>query len=269
MNITDAIILGIIQGIFEWLPVSSEGMTTLYLIARNYTLQEAIPISIWLHTGTLLAAAIYFRKDLKTILKNIPDYLKKKPTQTTRITTFLIISTACTGIVGLPILLYSLDKLNFSGAHATAFIGILLIFTGIIQKNTKNNPKEKKNNHHRQHNNRNPTGFFSHARHLKIRHHNSRTHAAKTQRKRITKTKFPHEHPRSLRSRNRTQPDEQNHNRHKLPDCNYNILHNRIRNNRRINPICTKSALLEILHIPWDTKYHTISSDTIVSAVIK
>ena len=144
MNITDAIILGIIQGIFEWLPVSSEGMTTLYLIARNYTLQEAIPISIWLHTGTLLAAAIYFRKDLKTILKNIPDYLKKKPTQTTRITTFLIISTACTGIVGLPILLYSLDKLNFSGAHATAFIGILLIFTGIIQKNTKNNPKEKK-----------------------------------------------------------------------------------------------------------------------------
>ena len=144
MNITDAIILGIIQGIFEWLPVSSEGITSLYLIARDYTLQEAIPISIWLHTGTLLAATIYFRKDLKAILKNIPDYLKKRPTPTTRITTFLIISTACTGIIGLPILLYSLDKLNFSGAHATAFIGILLIATGILQKNIPKNQKERK-----------------------------------------------------------------------------------------------------------------------------
>ncbi|RLG15874.1 MAG: UDP-diphosphatase [Candidatus Nanohalarchaeota archaeon] len=144
MNITDAMILGIIQGVFEWLPVSSEGMTSIYLLARDYTLQEAISISIWLHTGTLLVAAIYFRKDLKAILKSLPSYLKKRPTPATSIITFLIISTACTGIVGLLILIYSLDKLNFSGAHATAFIGILLVITGILQKNMRNNQKEKK-----------------------------------------------------------------------------------------------------------------------------
>lgn len=136
MDITDTVILGLIQGLFEWLPVSSEGITSLYMVSKGYTLTEAIPISIWLHTGTLLAATLYFRNDLKTIIKNIPDYLKKnkKNKDTNSITTFLILSTITTGIIGLPILLYSLDKLNFSGTTATAFIGILLIITGLLQK---------------------------------------------------------------------------------------------------------------------------------------
>jgi len=147
MNTTDAIILGIIQGIFEWLPVSSEGMTTLYLIAKNHTLEEAIPISIWLHTGTLLAAALYFRKDIISILKNMPAYLRRRTHNTDigKTTTFLIISTAATAIVGFPILLYSLNKLNFSGTQATALIGILLILTGLLQKKSqKKDITEKK-----------------------------------------------------------------------------------------------------------------------------
>lgn len=146
MDMTSALILGLIQGLFEWLPVSSEGMTSLYLTTKGYTLKESIPMSIWLHTGTLLAAAIYFRTDLKAIIKNTPDYLKrnKKNKYIDTITTFLIISTASTGLIGLPILIYSLDRLNFSGTTATAFIGLLLIITGLLEKKTSKKEYSKK-----------------------------------------------------------------------------------------------------------------------------
>ncbi|MFH1432138.1 MAG: undecaprenyl-diphosphate phosphatase [archaeon] len=146
MDLIDALILGLIQGLFEWLPVSSEGMTSLYMVAKGQTLTEAIPISIWLHTGTLLAAILYFRSDLKAIIKNIPDYLKrnKKNIDLNATTTFLIISTAATGIIGLPIMLYSLDNLSFSGTTATAFIGLLLIITGLLQKKAEQKKHTKK-----------------------------------------------------------------------------------------------------------------------------
>jgi undecaprenyl-diphosphatase len=129
-----------VQGIFEWLPVSSEGINSLLMV--NFfgkDLFEAAVYSIWLHTGTLFAALIYFRDDVLKILRNFPNYIKnpKNGTRENRITTFLIISTALTGIVGLPLLLFGIEKANINGATATAFIGILLIFTGLLQKYSK------------------------------------------------------------------------------------------------------------------------------------
>jgi len=52
-------------------------MTTLVMInVFGKTLAEALPISIWLHTGILLSAAIYFRKDLQEIQGNLPSFYK-------------------------------------------------------------------------------------------------------------------------------------------------------------------------------------------------
>jgi undecaprenyl-diphosphatase len=144
MDTTTAIILGAIQGLAEWLPISSEGMTSLYLTSKGMTLAEAIPLSIWLHTGTLIAATIYFRKDLKNIISDLPKYLKKEKTETKDITTFLILATLMTGIIGLPIIVLALDELNFAGSEATALIGILLIVTGLIQKKAEKKSKNEK-----------------------------------------------------------------------------------------------------------------------------
>jgi len=139
-------VLGIVQGIVEWLPISSEGINSLIMV--NFfgkSLGEAAIYSIWLHAGTLLAAIIYFKAELLGLLKNFPLYIKNPRVNTDEnlLTTFLIISTLLTGIVGLPIFLFGIEKINVSGAAATAFIGILLIFTGILQKYSKN-PIEKR-----------------------------------------------------------------------------------------------------------------------------
>ena len=146
MELLEAIILGVVQGVFEWLPVSSEGINSLLMV--NFfgkTLQDAAVFSIWLHTGTLFAAVVYFRDDVLKLARNFPTYVKnpRKSTEENRLTTFLVISTALTGIIGLPLFLFGIDKANISGAAATAFIGILLIFTGLLQKYSRKSFEKK------------------------------------------------------------------------------------------------------------------------------
>ncbi|MBS7633471.1 undecaprenyl-diphosphate phosphatase [Candidatus Bathyarchaeota archaeon] len=64
-SLTQTILLGIIQGITEWLPISSTG----HLRLTEYFLGLDIPIlvDVILHIGTLVVVFIYFRKDIKNI----------------------------------------------------------------------------------------------------------------------------------------------------------------------------------------------------------
>jgi len=84
--------LGILQGIFEWIPISSEGIVAL---ASQFLMEEINPIDValFLHLGTLFAVLIYFREDWKEVLtfKNI------------KLLRFLIISTIISLIIGFPL----------------------------------------------------------------------------------------------------------------------------------------------------------------------
>ncbi len=150
-TIFQGFILGAVQGITEWLPISSEGINTLILLHFFQKLPtEAIQISIWLHTGTLLAALIYFRKDIVDLGRHLPQYVRELRasggTERDTMTTFLILSTVITGVVGAPLWLVlngiietplwflALSQEATSSGLVIAIIGVFLIITGVVQK---------------------------------------------------------------------------------------------------------------------------------------
>jgi len=123
MDLTEAVILGIIQGVTEWLPISSSGQGMIFMM-NFFGIEpgEAFSISMFLHMGTLFAALLYFRKEILMLHKN------------RELLSFLFFSTALTVIVGLPILFFLRESVleNFSGKFVTMLIGAMLIFTGLI-----------------------------------------------------------------------------------------------------------------------------------------
>jgi len=69
------IVLGILQGVLEWLPASSQGHLMLvmtYLLRIDSA--DALGLSVYLHSGTLFAAAIYSRRDLLALFRTVPSY---------------------------------------------------------------------------------------------------------------------------------------------------------------------------------------------------
>ena len=137
MDITSAIILGALQGITEWLPISSSGQgMTVMINLFGLDPRAAFSFSIYLHVGTLFAVILRFRREVKEIISSFAGFRKNKVQEEykeNKLALFLVISTIATGIVGIPV--YTLLKKNFEAWHgdfATAFIGVLLILTGLV-----------------------------------------------------------------------------------------------------------------------------------------
>lgn len=135
--VLEAVLFGIIQGVLEWIPVSSQGNVVLVMISLfGYTVEQALNYSIFLHTGTLFAALVYFRKEILHLLKSLKKYRFGYKDEENRLTSFLIFSTILTAIVGFPIYIL-LRTTSFAGEVFIGIIGISLIATGLLQKKAK------------------------------------------------------------------------------------------------------------------------------------
>jgi undecaprenyl-diphosphatase len=138
MELFQQIVLGIIQGIVEWIPISSEGF--LLLVTSNFFAEVEIELflrqALFLHLGTFFAALIYFRKEVRELIKGAVNYKRSDP-ETKRTLNFLFIATLISGILGLAILnfidLVKLKELSITSASINYAIGFLLIVTGALQ----------------------------------------------------------------------------------------------------------------------------------------
>jgi undecaprenyl-diphosphatase len=128
MTVIEAIALAVVQGLTEFLPVSSSGHL---VVAQRFLGFEQPPISfdIILHLGTLLAVFIYFRKELLSLLK----------LQNRSLLGFLVIGSLPVAFFGLFLAPY-LEQVFSS----LVLVGLALITTGLILLSTYSAGQGKK-----------------------------------------------------------------------------------------------------------------------------
>ena len=132
MTVIQGIILGIVQGLTEFLPISSSGHLNVFPWIFNWEmLSDGMDVA--LHIGTLLALIIFFFKDWINLVKaGYKKVVKKEDSKEGRIFWYLVIATIPAGILSL-ILDKVSDKIigediNFQ----MAIIAITLIVMGIL-----------------------------------------------------------------------------------------------------------------------------------------
>ena len=122
MEIYQAIVLGIVQGLTELLPVSSSAHLKLIPWMFNWNIPESFDVA--LHLGTLLAITLFFFKDWLGLIKGGYDQvIKKKKSTEGKIFWYIVAVTIPTGILSLV-----LDKFNIE----SIMIAIALIVLGIV-----------------------------------------------------------------------------------------------------------------------------------------
>lgn len=134
----EEIVLGIIQGVAEWLPVSSEGLLVLAkrdLFGSEADLETIVREALFLHLGTFLAALVYFRRDVVSLLEAARRY-PSAPHGMRTVIRFLAVATITSGLIGvffLAALSGIEDQLAIGGRVLTVAIGVLLLVTGLLQ----------------------------------------------------------------------------------------------------------------------------------------
>jgi undecaprenyl-diphosphatase len=131
-----AVVVGLLQGVFEWLPISSEGNIAIALTALGTAPSAAVSYALFVHLGTALSATAYYRDEVRTALASWSSF---EPSSAfdgeTATLSFVVLATAASSAVGLVALL-ALEALvtELTGGAFVALIGALLVATGLLQR---------------------------------------------------------------------------------------------------------------------------------------
>ncbi|MEM6395720.1 MAG: undecaprenyl-diphosphate phosphatase [Bacteroidota bacterium] len=127
MGLLTALILGIIQGLTEFLPVSSSGHLELtkWILGDDSLAQESLLMTVTVHGATALATIVVFRKDVFQILS---DVFRFKWTDHSKMALLIIVSIIPAAIVGL----YFEEQIDALFNRQIPLVCAMLIITGLL-----------------------------------------------------------------------------------------------------------------------------------------
>lgn len=121
-----AVLLGVVQGLTEFLPVSSDGHLTLFQASLNLD-GHTLALDVALHVGTLLAMVLFFRADLGRVIAGLLGPRDPARAADRRLLVLILAATFVTGVIGLA-LKPLVERLTASyGAAAIGFFFTTLV----------------------------------------------------------------------------------------------------------------------------------------------
>jgi len=131
-----AVVVGLLQGVFEWLPVSSEGNVALYLaVVEGLPADAAVRYSLFLHAGTAVAALAYYRADVDDLIAGLRPRVDDPGGSARTEARFLLVATLVSGLVGVGAYLAIAALVSaVAGGVFVALVGALLVATGLLQR---------------------------------------------------------------------------------------------------------------------------------------
>ena len=127
MDLFDAILLGIVQGLTEFLPVSSSGHLELgkAILGDQSLPKESLLFTVVLHFATALSTIVVFRKDIVQILKGL---FKFSWNEDTKFVLKIAVSMLPAGIIGYT---YEAELAELFGGNIK-LVGFMLILTALL-----------------------------------------------------------------------------------------------------------------------------------------
>lgn len=121
MSIVEAIILGLAQGLTEFIPVSSSGHLVLLHEAMGVT-ENGLTFDVSLHIGTLLALVLYFYKDIVLLIQGL-----RGKNEYTRVAWLLVLATVPAVVAGM-----ALEGAAESAFRSSSLVAINLIAVAVL-----------------------------------------------------------------------------------------------------------------------------------------
>ena len=127
MSVLEAIILGVIQGLTEFLPVSSSGHLELakVILGDNSLPVESMLMTVVLHSATALSTIIVFRKDILQVFKGL---FQLKNNEEFKFSLNIVISMIPAAVVGV---LFDEELESFFGGKVL-LVGSMLLITAVL-----------------------------------------------------------------------------------------------------------------------------------------
>ena len=149
MTIEQIIVLAVVQGITEFLPISSSGHLILVPQIMHWQ-DQGLVVDVMTHLGTLLAILIYFWRDVARLIRGALELLKGKVTPDGRLAIYIVLATIPAVAFGIFLKEYGFTDLERNVAVVawnTILYGILMLIADMVrsagQDHRQHDPRQR------------------------------------------------------------------------------------------------------------------------------